>query len=454
MGNPLLSLVKPQWCIESAFGVNGAATRMLTFIETHDPTPEQVTSVTGTQGLKYPVRKNRITETSKHAIKGILDFYDCGYVFSSVEGLPVEGAYSPGGIPVTGVYQHVWESSAWNADTPQTYTVEFPGSVGDRVQKVNGLQFTGYKISSERDKPLTFEANAIAKEIQDIDLLTTVPVVASTGQNDVQTLTLTDATGGTFIIVADNQQTTALVYNATAATVQAALRALGGIWALCTVAGSAGGPYAITNVNGIAVQLLSLLIAELTPAPPTSSAAIVHTTVGGMKFNPSYEVLPGDISIAWAASMAGLDDSPTTPVNQYKTDLSVADRWEFIWRQNPTDVGPGSLAEKKVADQKHVQQMMLAYTSEIAAFIANSKALSNGLYFRIKFTGPEIAATGVNMSLTFDYFCSQTWKTANAEGQGNIRSCDFDLDNLLDLNGGGMFVRRITAINGLTTYAA
>ena len=65
--------------------------------------------------------------------------------------------------------------------------------MGDRVQKVNGLLFTGYKIGTERDKPLTFEASAIAKEIQDVDSEGD-PIVASTGQNDVQTLTLTDAT--------------------------------------------------------------------------------------------------------------------------------------------------------------------------------------------------------------------------------------------------------------------
>ena len=448
--NPLLSLVKPQFGIESGFGVNAAATRLLVNIETFDPSPEQDKSTTGTQGFKYLTRSNLTKETSKHAIKGIFDYIDCGYVFSSVEGLPSEAEYAPLGVPVAGVYQHVWESSPNNADTLQTYTVEFPASTGDRVQKVNGFAFVGYKIGSERDKPMTFETTAIAKALQDIDVLTNDPVVASPGRNDVQTVTLTDATGGTFTIVADNLETTVLAYNATPATVQTAFRLLGGGHATALVSGSAGGPFAITDENGVAVQSYSVR-SQLTPNPG-ASIAVDHTTLGGMKLNPSFEVLPGDISIGWAASMAGLDDAPTTPINQFKTDLTCADRWEFVWRQNPTDVGPGDIKEKKTADQKHVQTMMLGYADEVAAFIANSKALSNGLYFRIKFTGPEILETGVNRSITFDYFCSQQWKTANSEGQGNIRSCEFDLENLLDLEG-GYFVRRITAINELPSYA-
>jgi len=97
--------------------------------------------------------------------------------------------------------------------------------------------------------------------------------------------------------------------------------------------------------------------------------------------------MPGDISIGWAASVAGLDNAPTTPVNQCTTDLQVGDRWEFVWRQNPTDVGPDRISEKKASDQKHMQSMMLAYTAEVASFIAGSRLVGNGLYFRILFTG-------------------------------------------------------------------
>lgn len=74
----------------------------------------------------------------------------------------------------------------------------------------------------------------------------------------VQVLTIVGSpTGGTFTITVAGQTTTALAYNATAATVQTALQAFSGGYAGAptanpfglTVTGSAGGPYTITFAN-------------------------------------------------------------------------------------------------------------------------------------------------------------------------------------------------------------
>lgn len=63
----------------------------------------------------------------------------------------------------------------------------------------------------------------------------------------VQVVTITGTpTGGTFTLAIGGQVTPALAYNAAAATVQSAIRALGTPWAGATVAGSAGGPYTVT----------------------------------------------------------------------------------------------------------------------------------------------------------------------------------------------------------------
>lgn len=64
--------------------------------------------------------------------------------------------------------------------------------------------------------------------------------------NKVQVITITGTpTGGTFTI-ASGGNTASVAYNASAATVQTAIRAWGGIYAAVGVAGSAGGPYTIT----------------------------------------------------------------------------------------------------------------------------------------------------------------------------------------------------------------
>ena len=72
--------------------------------------------------------------------------------------------------------------------------------------------------------------------------------------DEVQTVTLTGTpTGGTFTLTFGGYTTSSLAYNASAATVQTALRALTSIGgANVDVAGGAGGPYTVTFVGTLA----------------------------------------------------------------------------------------------------------------------------------------------------------------------------------------------------------
>lgn len=101
------------------------------------------------------------------------------------------------------------------------------------------------------------------------------------GGNEVQTLTI-DAAGGTFTLTFKDQTTTAIAENATAATVQAALRALSRIGSDgVTVSGSTGGPYTIEFTGRLAkkdVELLTTNAASLTGGANT--AVVVETTKG------------------------------------------------------------------------------------------------------------------------------------------------------------------------------
>jgi len=60
-----------------------------------------------------------------------------------------------------------------------------------------------------------------------------------------QVVTLTSATGGTFTLTGNGNTTAAIAFDAAAATVQAAIRGLGGSYGLAVVSGSAGGPYTV-----------------------------------------------------------------------------------------------------------------------------------------------------------------------------------------------------------------
>lgn len=103
--------------------------------------------------------------------------------------------------------------------------------------------------------------------------------------DEVQTITTTGSpTGGTFTVTEEGQTTTAIAYNATAATVQTALQALSTIGAgNVTVTGSAGGPYTVTFTGvlaGIGVTLMTSSGAALTGGTSPATAT-TRATAGG-----------------------------------------------------------------------------------------------------------------------------------------------------------------------------
>ena len=107
------------------------------------------------------------------------------------------------------------------------------------------------------------------------------------GTNEVQTLTLS-ATGGTFTLTYSGQTTSALAYNASAATVETALEALSNlIPAEVAVSGSAGGPYTITFAT-MNAALLTASAASLTGGSGT--AVIAQGTQGASPANEADSV--------------------------------------------------------------------------------------------------------------------------------------------------------------------
>jgi hypothetical protein len=107
--------------------------------------------------------------------------------------------------------------------------------------------------------------------------------------DNVQTVTISGTpTGGTFTLSSGGNTTTALAYNAAAATVQTAIRAFGTIWAAVTVTGSAGGPYTITYPNatsnvGAASAPFTADITLLTGGTP--AVVVAATGQGGVDTN-------------------------------------------------------------------------------------------------------------------------------------------------------------------------
>lgn len=132
--------------------------------------------------------------------------------------------------------------------------------------------------------------NASAATVQTaLRSLISIPVTGA-GTNDVQTLTVTGSpTGGTFTITFGGQTTSAIAYNATAATVQTALQALSTIGSgNVTVTGSAGGPWTVTfgGQLGHALESLETTTQSLTGGT-SPGVTVTHTTSG---VSPTYSV--------------------------------------------------------------------------------------------------------------------------------------------------------------------
>ncbi|MDW8267412.1 MAG: autotransporter-associated beta strand repeat-containing protein, partial [Gemmataceae bacterium] len=139
---------------------------------------------------------------------------------------------------------------------------------------INGLLLSGNGIDISGTHTLTVTSGAILNTGGDNTIGTMT--LSLPNFNEVGTITLSGATGGTFQIGFNGATTGALAFNATAAAVQSALEALTTIGAgNVAVTGSAGGPYTVTfqGALGSANQSPLLFASALTPGTATITYA-------------------------------------------------------------------------------------------------------------------------------------------------------------------------------------
>lgn len=133
----------------------------------------------------------------------------------------------------------------------------------------------------------------------------------TTATAQVQTLTIGGSpTGGTYTIVGNGTATGNLAYNANAATIQAAIRGLGGVYAGVVVAGS--GPFTITFPTTLGdVTVLTTTAALTGGSTPTATIADTTPGVGPLK--------------AWAPYSSGASDGRQTARALLKQGVTIAD---------------------------------------------------------------------------------------------------------------------------------
>lgn len=124
-----------------------------------------------------------------------------------------------------------------------------------------------------------------------VDVTETTPAV-----NEVQTLSV-DATGGTYTLTFGANTTSALAYNADAATVESALRGLPSVGGNNVNVAPSGPDKSITFVGTLAAQNVAQITADSSQLTGNSHTASVVTTTQG---NPGTSVVP---------SVGGYDDA-------------------------------------------------------------------------------------------------------------------------------------------------
>lgn len=138
--------------------------------------------------------------------------------------------------------------------------------------------------------------------------------------DEVQTVTITGSpTGGTFTLTYSGQTTSGIAYNASAATVATALKALSNIGDDdVSVSGDAGGPYTVSFIGALAdtdVAALTASGASLTGGT-TPGVTIATVTTGGATTD-----LTGPIPTVAGSQLVAVSD-PSTPL--FKTSEGKA----------------------------------------------------------------------------------------------------------------------------------
>jgi hypothetical protein len=159
-----------------------------------------------------------------------------------------------------------------------------------------------------RQMPITLSPGTYAKGAR------LAQITTATAQ--VQTATVSGSpTGGTFTlkVTGGTVETAAIAYNAAAATVQTAIRALGGVYAGVVVTGSAGGPFTITFPTTQGNVTLLVIGTNGLTGGSSPTVAVVNTTAG-----------VGPLK-AWAAYSSGASDGRQTARLLLRQACVVAD---------------------------------------------------------------------------------------------------------------------------------
>ncbi len=311
------------------------------------------------------------------------DYNEIGWLLASVIGKPVTQ------LVTTGAYRHTFTLRTRSYHDPRGYTIWKGDDTGR--EKTNHVLFSEFAQSIKRSADAVTAAG-FGTALQ-------INPSAPTGANEVQTLTIGGSpTGGTYKLSFKGARTTALAYNAANTAIQTALQALVPVGAgNLLVTGS--GPFVITAASALAGQLLDLIEAvEVALTGGTSpTATVTKTTKGGFSEYDLVPIEPGDWSVFYATTLAGLAAGQLT--RSFGSDFDVKDRYKPVWAEDRSK--PSYVAHVE-SEASAMVKLTLEADAAGMGYLTKARAGEMG-FLKLDAVGPEVVS-GVDYAMSITQF--------------------------------------------------
>lgn len=329
-------------------------------------------------------------EFAQGSVSGRGDYATLVYPLASLFGVPV--ITTPGG----GTNSRDW-TTTWNGKDPilpVSYAMEF----GERhvADRALGCIFNGMALSGGRDGGFELSGSLFGLKM-------TTGVTPTGVTNEVQTISITGSpTGGTFTLTFDGQTTAAIVYNATAAAVVAALEDLGNIGpGGVTATGGAlpGTAVVVTFAKHLAGKNVALMTGTGSFTGGTSPAVSIAETTAGADTATEVAARPifathGDIYIDTTWGGIGT----TQMLDVYRLEFGLGEMWQ---RTRPINSSFSSDSVVMMPEVEHTVSLTFAVDATERALVTDIRA-GTKKNVRVQWTGNTIEGA-IKEKARFDF---------------------------------------------------
>ncbi len=350
------------------------------------PKPQFETDMFMASGMEVPTVGVLNDDFTNFDATGRLSYTSLMYILSSLFGYPTSAV-------VTGTTKdHVWDWDGKTPVVPASFALDYGAA---RIRRVLGVVFNGLTAGIARTG-LDFGTSAFGKDTN---------IVATPGgvTAERQTITITGTpTAGTFTPSFKGVAVpTGILYNATAATLQAALEALPTIGVGGVIVGGGPGPatpYTVDFVkNFFGTNPPLLTFTHALTGGTTPAVAATETTAGADAATqiPAQPIFPLHFDVyaddTWAAAVAGT----TKLLALYNFGLGLGERLD---RSRPVNSARTSDSVFLRDEQEHTASLRMGADATAEALYTNIR--SGAMKFvRLMATGP---ATG-DASLKYEF---------------------------------------------------